>query len=72
MQEIKHKEQRVGENLTYKMLDIYVKDVSEALTVDTALLLQGSKMLIIETMELFVLNEDGGVWYSASDGSVLK
>lgn len=71
MQEIKHKEQRVGE-IKFKMLDIYVKDRAEALTVDTSLLMQGSKMLIIETVELFILNEDGGVWCSALDGSVLK
>ena len=71
MYEVNHKEQGVGDQPKFKFVDIYVKDRQEALTVDTNQLIQGSKLYIVETAELFVLNEDEGVWYSAVDGSVL-
>ena len=71
MQDIIHKEQSVGDTLTYRMKDLYVKDREEAMTVKTTLLLQGSKLFIVETMELFILNEDGGVWYRVPDMTVL-
>jgi hypothetical protein len=72
MQEITHKEERIAENITYRLQDIYVKDRDEAMSVDTSLLIQGSKLLIVEAMELYVLNQDGGEWYRVPDLAVLK
>lgn len=71
MYEVIHKTQGVGEYETYNYADIYVKDRREALEVDTSHRIQGSKLYIVETAELFVLNEDEGMWCSATDGSVL-
>lgn len=71
MFEVKHIEQGTGEGPKFKFVDIYVKNRGEALTVGTDQLIQGSKLLIIETAELFVLNEDEGVWCHALDGTVL-
>ena len=71
MFEVTHMEQNTGEKPKFKFVDIYVKDRAEALTVDTARLIQGSKLFIIETTDLYVLNEDEGVWYHATDGTVL-
>ncbi|MBE6557692.1 MAG: hypothetical protein E7661_01595 [Ruminococcaceae bacterium] len=71
MFEVVHKSQGAGAHFKYKYLDIYVKDREEALAVTTKKLTQGSKLYIVETAELFVLNEDEGVWCSAVDGTVL-
>ena len=71
MYEVIHRTQGVGEYDTYKYVDIYVKDRTEAMDISTNLLIQGSKMYIVETAELFVLNQDDGVWYSAADGTML-
>ena len=51
--------------------DIYVSDTEEAKTVDTDDYIQGSKMYIIETAELYVLNREGGVWCNVTDGTML-
>ena len=51
------KNERIAENITYRLQDIYVKDRDEAMSVDTSLLIQGSKLLIVEAMELYVLNQ---------------
>ena len=72
MVEIKHMEQGSGDCPKHKFVDVYVKDHAEAVTVDTSRLIQGSKLWIVEAAELYVLNEDGGVWCSAMDGTVLK
>jgi hypothetical protein len=72
MVEIKHMEQGAGDCPKYKFADIYVKDREEALAVDTSLFIQGSKLFIIETAELFILNQDGGLWCSAVDGAFMK
>lgn len=70
MVKIIHMEQGTGESCpNYTLADVYVKDRAEAEQVDTSLLIQGSKLLVIETAELFILNEDGGTWRSALDGS---
>ena len=71
MYEVVHQTQGAGEHYQYKYVDIYVKDPAEALTVSTRKLTQGSKLYIVETAELFVLNEDEGAWCSAADGRVL-
>lgn len=71
MYEVVHQTQGAGVYFQYKYVDIYVKDSAEALTVSTRKLTQGSKLYIVETAELFVLNEDEGVWCSAADGTVL-
>jgi hypothetical protein len=72
MVEFKHMVQGDGDSPKYKFSDIYVQDRQEAMAVDTSLLIQGSKLFIIETAELFILNKDGGVWCSAVDGAFLK
>lgn len=72
MVEIKHMSLSLGDRPKRKFVDIYVKDRGEALTVNTDRLIQGSKLWIVETAELYVLNEDGGLWCSALDGAVLK
>lgn len=72
MVEIKHMEQGMGDCSKYRFVDVYVKDRAEAMDVNTSFLIQGSKLLIIETAELFILNEDEGVWCSAFDGTPLK
>lgn len=71
MYEVIHKDQSVGDRAKYRYVDIYVKDYAEALEVSTKKMIQGSKLYIVETAELFVLNEDDGVWCSAMDGAVL-
>ncbi len=71
MYEILHKGQGSGESYKYQYMDIYVKDRAEALAVNRTRLTQGSKLYIIETAELYVLNEDRGQWCSAVDGTVL-
>ena len=72
MFEVKHMELGVSDNPKYRFADIYVKNRTEAQAVKTDQLVQGSKLFIIETAELFVLNEDGGVWCSAVDGTVME
>ncbi|MBQ9780421.1 MAG: hypothetical protein IJW00_05710 [Clostridia bacterium] len=52
--------------------DIYVENVREAKTVDTNDYIQGSKLYVIETAQLYVLSREGGVWRNASNGSVLQ
>lgn len=70
MVKITHMEQSRGANQpNYVLADVYVKNRAEAEELDTSLLIQGSKLLVIETAELFVLNEDGGIWCSALDGA---
>ena len=71
MYEVIHKNQGIDEFSTYKYVDIYVKNRNEALKIDTTGLIQGSKLYIVEAAELFILNEDDGVWCSAVDGTVL-
>lgn len=73
MIEIPYKEQTTEEGRpNHKLADVYVRDRDEALALDTSYLIQGSKLFIIRTAELFVLDEDGGVWCSAEDGAILK
>ena len=72
MFEVKHMELGISDNPKYRFVDIYAKDRAEAQAVNTGQLLQGSKLFIIETAELFILNEDGGVWCSATDGTVME
>lgn len=72
MYEVIHKTQGVGERTKYRYADIYVKDRDEAMAISTSELIQGSKLYVIETAELFVLNEDEGKWCSAVDGAVLQ
>ncbi|MBE6584933.1 MAG: hypothetical protein E7645_00220 [Ruminococcaceae bacterium] len=71
MFEVIHKTQGSGERSKYKYVDIYVKDLAEAMKVKKNKLVQGSKLFIVETASLYVLNEDEGVWCSAVDGTVL-
>ncbi len=71
MYEVIQKTQGVGEHSKYKYVDIYVKDRAEAMEISTQKLTQGSKLYVVETAELFILNEDDGVWCSAVDGTVL-
>ena len=52
--------------------EIYVDDRAEALTVDPDDYIQGSKMYIIETAELYVLQANKKLWRSAIDGSPLS
>ena len=71
MYEVIHKTQGVGEFDKYKYADIYVKNRAEAMEISTNHLIQGSKLYIVETAELFVLNQDNGVWCSTADGTML-
>ena len=71
MYEVIQKVQCAGEYSKYKYVDIYVKDRTEALSISTNDLIQGSKLYIVESAELFVLNRDEGVWCSAVDGAAL-
>ncbi len=71
MYEVKHMAQGRGDSPKYRYVDIYVKDLTEAMTVETSQLTQGSKLYIVETAELYVLNENEGLWCSAVDGTVL-
>jgi hypothetical protein len=52
--------------------EIYVDDIEEALTVDPDDYIQGSKMYIIETAELYVLQANRKQWRSVDDGSPLS
>jgi hypothetical protein len=52
--------------------EIYVDDKAEALTIDPDDYIQGSKMYIIETAELYVLQANRKQWRSAKDGSPLS
>ena len=52
--------------------EIYVDDRAEALTMDPDDYIQGSKMYIIETAELYVLQANRKQWRSAQDGSPLS
>ena len=52
--------------------EIYVDDKAEALTIDPDDYIQGSKMYIIETAELYVLQANRKQWRSAKDGSPLR
>ena len=72
MYEVVHQTQSAGKHFQYMYMDIYVKDRAEALAVSTQKLTQGSKLYIVEKAELFVLNDNGGEWYSAIDGTPLK
>ena len=71
MYEYKHSVQSRGDTPRYRYVDIYVKDMAEALEIETGHLTQGSKLYIVETAELYVLNENAGVWCSAVDGRKL-
>ena len=51
--------------------EIYVDDVEEALSIPPDDYIQGSKMYIIETAELYVLQANRKQWRSASDGRPL-
>ena len=52
--------------------EIYVDDKAEALTIDPDDYIQGSKMYIIETAELYVLQANRKQWRSAKAGSPLS
>ena len=52
--------------------EIYVDDKAEALTIDPDDYIEGSKMYIIETAELYVLQANRKQWRSAKDGSPLS
>ena len=52
--------------------EIYVDDKAEALTIDPDDYIQGSKMYVIETAELYVLQFNRKQWRSAKDGSPLS
>ena len=52
--------------------EIYVDDKAEALTVDPDDYIQGSKMYVIETAELYVLQSNRKQWRSARDVSPLR
>ena len=69
---LEHVTQSRGDTPKYKYVDIYVKDVAEALEVETYHFTQGSKLYIVETAELYILNENAGLWCSAVDGAILK
>ena len=66
----KHEDQRKKKHREYA--EIYVDDRAEALTVDPDDYIQGSKMYIIETAELYVLQANRKQWRSAMDGSPLR
>lgn len=61
MYEVIHHDPTIDEHAKYTYADIYVKDRAEAASVSTSLRVQGSKMYIVETAELYVLNQDEGV-----------
>ena len=52
--------------------ELYVDDMAEALTVDPDDYIQGSKMYIIETAELYVLQANRKQWRSAKNGRPLR
>lgn len=52
--------------------EIYVDDKAEALAVDPDDYIQGSKLYVIETAELYVLQSNRRQWRSAYDGSPLS
>jgi hypothetical protein len=52
--------------------EIYVDDRAEALTVDPDDYIQGSKMYIIESAELYVLQANRKLWRNASTGKALN
>lgn len=56
----------------HEYAEIYVDDVAEALTVDPDDYIQGSKMYIIETAELYVLQANRKQWRSAKNGRPLS
>ena len=51
--------------------DVYVGDKQEGLSLDTDDYVQGSKLYVVETAELYVLNRAGGSWCSVVDGTPL-
>ena len=51
--------------------DIYVENNKEAQSLDTNDYIQGSKLYVIETAQLYVLSREGGEWRSSTNGSVL-
>lgn len=51
--------------------EIYVDDRKEALSLDPDDYIQGSRMYIIETAELYVLQANRKQWRSATDGHPL-
>ncbi len=51
--------------------DVYVGDKQEGLSLDTDDYVQGSKLYVVETAELYVLNRAGGYWCSVVDGTPL-
>ena len=50
---------------------IYATTKEEALTVDTSKLLIGSTLFILQTMDTYLLDADGGAWRSTRDGEML-
>ena len=52
--------------------EIYVDDRAEALAIDPDDYIQGSKMYVIETAELYVLQSNRKQWRSAYDGKPLS
>ena len=46
-------------------------DKAEALSVSSDDYIQGSKMYIIESAELYILHASKGIWCSADDGHAL-
>ncbi len=56
---------------TREYAEIYVDDKAEALSVSTDDYIQGSKMYIIESAELYILHASKGIWCSADDGHAL-
>ena len=65
----KHEDQRKRYR---EYAEIYVDDRAEALTVDPDDYIQGSKMYVIETAELYVLHFGRKQWRNAYDGSPLE
>lgn len=51
---------------------IYAATRADALQVDTATLIGGSLLYIIREGKLYMLDRDGGNWYSVADGKTLE
>lgn len=50
---------------------IYVTTRDEATALSTARLVQGSVLFVIRTGQMYMLEEDGGVWRNVATGSAL-
>ncbi len=50
---------------------IYATTKEEALSVDTSNLLIGSTLFILQSMDTYLLDADGGTWRSTQDGESL-